>query len=92
MRPRLIIRSLISLLVLLPLLMHVRGDLHQGWLERLELASYDVRTWLTMPARGAFTSFSIFIDSRITNTLPAVIVCPSSTGTSTILAKLITLG
>jgi adenylate cyclase len=29
--------------------MHVRGDLHQGWLERLELASYDVRTWLTMP-------------------------------------------
>ncbi len=49
MRPRLIIRSLISLLVLLPLLMHVRGDLHQGWLERLELASYDVRTWLTMP-------------------------------------------
>jgi len=49
LRPRLIIRSLISLLVLLPLLMHVRGDLHQGWLERLELASYDVRTWLTMP-------------------------------------------
>ncbi len=49
MQPRLIIRALISLLVLLPLIMHVRGDLHQGWLERLELASYDVRTWLTMP-------------------------------------------
>ena len=49
MQPRLIIRALISLLVLLPLVMHVRGDLHQGWLERLELASYDARTWLTMP-------------------------------------------
>ena len=49
MYKRLLIRVLISSMLFLPFLLHNRGDIHMGWLERLEQLTYDVRLVFTMP-------------------------------------------
>ena len=49
MYKRLLIRVLISSMLFLPFLLHNRGDIHMGWLERLEQLTYDVRLGFTMP-------------------------------------------
>jgi len=49
MNRRLLIRVLISSMLFLPFLLHNRGDIRMGWLERLEQLSYDARLLVTMP-------------------------------------------
>ena len=49
MYKRLLIRVLISSMLFLPFLLHNRGDIRMGWLERLEQLTYDVRLVFTMP-------------------------------------------
>ena len=49
MNKRLLIRVLISSMLLLPFLLHNRGDIHMGWLERLEQLAYGARLVFTLP-------------------------------------------
>ena len=49
MNKRLLIRVLISSMLFLPYLLHNRGDIRMGWLDRLEQLTYDARLVLTMP-------------------------------------------
>ncbi len=49
MNKRLLIRVLISSMLFLPFLLHNRGDIRMGWLERLEQLAYDARLVVAMP-------------------------------------------